>query len=95
MVLQSSTPSSGSVTVRVDRGTRDSLDQLARYLGTTMQAVAAHAVEAYRRQVLIDDANAAYARLRADPDAAQEFDQEHELFEQALGDGIEDDPYPV
>jgi adenine C2-methylase RlmN of 23S rRNA A2503 and tRNA A37 len=60
-----------------------------------MQDVLAHALEQYRRQLMIAQANAAYAALREDADAWQEVQREREIFEYALSDGIEDDPYPL
>jgi hypothetical protein len=60
-----------------------------------MQEAVAHALEAYRRRIIVDEANVAYARLRADAAASHAFDREHELWEQALGDGLHDDSYPV
>ncbi len=81
--------------MRVSYETRAMVDELAKQLGLPLQTVVAQAVEAYRRQLIIEEANAAYARLRADSDAARIFDDEHAVFEAALGDGLADDCYPV
>jgi hypothetical protein len=81
--------------MRVSYETRAVVDELAKQLGLPLQTVVAQAVEAYRRQLIIEEANAAYARLRADSDAARIFDDEHAVFEAALGDGLADDCYPV
>ena len=81
--------------MRVDKTTRQTVEEIARRAGNSMQEVVAQAVEAYRRQIIVDEANFAYARLRADTDASQAFDREHGVWEQALGDGLHDDPYPV
>jgi|GEM_PF-1697648 len=95
MLAPHSAHQSGSLTMRVDRRTRQSVDDLAKRLGISMQDVLAQAVESYRRSLIVSEANDAYARLRADPVASREYDREHALFEQALGDGIGDDPYPI
>jgi predicted transcriptional regulator len=95
MTAQSKPRRASSQTMRVNDDTRNVVDVLAKQLGISLQTVVAQAVEAYRRQLIIEDANAAYARLRADSAAAALFDQEHALFETALGDGLADDRYPV
>lgn len=82
-------------TVRVREETRDLLRDLAEQTHASMQDVLVRALEQYRRQLMIDRANAAYAALREDADAWQEVQRERELFEHALSDGIEDDPYPL
>lgn len=82
-------------TVRVDGETRRALRELARELHLPMQAVVARAVELYRRQVMVEEANAAYAALRANPERWAELAEERALYEGALLDGIQDDPYPV
>ena len=53
-----------------------------------MQAVLDEAVERYRRDRLLDEANAAYARLQADPDAWKEELAERQLWETTLMDGL-------
>ena len=55
-----------------------------------MQDVLSRAVEAYRRQRLIEETNAAYAALRADPSAWHEFQQEIAGLDGALMDGMAD-----
>ena len=89
------TRSTASLTMRVDRATRQAADEIAQHLGTSMQEVVARAVESYRRMIIVEEANRAYARLRADTAASAAFDREHAVFEHALGDGMSDDPYPL
>lgn len=84
-----------SLTMRVDRATHQLVDEMARHLGTSMQEVVAQAVESYRRQIIIEEANSAYVRMRASPAAEEEFERERAVFEQVLGEGIGDDPYPL
>jgi hypothetical protein len=54
-----------------------------------MQEVLSHAVEAYRRDHLLREVNAAYALLRADPDAWREERAERAIWEGTLADGLE------
>jgi hypothetical protein len=56
-----------------------------------MQEVLARAVEDYRRKRILDQTNAAYAALRADPDAWAEVLAERAELENTLADGLEDD----
>jgi hypothetical protein len=53
-----------SPTMRVDRDTYASVRSLAGQLQLPMQSVLAKAVEHYRRHLLVEEANAAYTRLR-------------------------------
>ena len=47
------------------------------------------AIESYRRQAFLEEANAAFAALRADSRAWAEEQQEREVWDQAIGDGLE------
>ena len=80
----------GSTTVRIREETREALRQLANEVGEPMQEVLAKAVEVYRRQHILERANAAYAALRADPEAWQSEQQERREWEATLADGLED-----
>jgi hypothetical protein len=53
-----------------------------------MAALLDEAVETLRRQRLLEQTNAAYARLRADPDAWQEIDAERQAWDATLADGL-------
>ena len=63
--------------------------ELAEREGEPMQAVLAKALEAYRRQRLLEESNRAYAKLKADPAAWEEELRERGLWESTLGDGVE------
>ena len=52
-----------STTIRVSIRTRDLLQELAQTSGRSMQAVLEEAIEQYRRQLLLEATNAAYAAL--------------------------------
>lgn len=79
-----------STTVRVSKETREALRELAEQSGEPMHRVLAKAVEAYRRQRFWEQTNAAYAALRADPEAWQEELQERRDWEATLADGLEE-----
>ena len=54
-----------------------------------MQAVLERAIESYRRQRLLEEANAAYARLRSSPSAWSQEQKERRMWESTLADGLE------
>ena len=64
--------------------------QLAAETGASMQEIADRAVEAYRPQLILEQANAAYAELRADPDAWEEESRKRAEWDVTLSDGLED-----
>jgi predicted kinase len=76
-------------TVRVSEETRRALRELAHDCNQSMQEVLAQAVEAYRRQRLLALTNEAYARLRAEPDAWRELEDERASWNETLSDGLE------
>jgi predicted transcriptional regulator len=79
-----------STTIRVSEKTRATLHALAREVGAPMAEVVERAIEAYRRQRVLDAANAQYAALRADSAAWAEVQAERAVWETTLADGLED-----
>ena len=77
-------------TIRVSDKTRHTLRGLARELGEPMHVVAEKAIELYRRQRMIEQTNAAYAALRADPAIWQDQEAERVVLDGVLLDGLED-----
>ncbi len=53
-----------------------------------MGAVLEKAIERYRREKFLEDANAAYAVLKANPRTWRDEIAERELWENTLGDGL-------
>lgn len=78
-------------TVRVKEETRGLLRELAREHHEPMQEVLAKAVEQYWRQWILEETNAAYARLRGDARGWAEIEEERALFDNTLPDGLEDE----
>jgi len=64
------------------------LRQLAQEEDESMQAVLDKAIEHYRREKFLRDANADYAALRRNPKAWKEELKERALWEQTLSDGL-------
>ncbi|MCU0292792.1 MAG: hypothetical protein MUF10_12520 [Thermoanaerobaculaceae bacterium] len=79
-----------SVTIRIAEHTHRVLSDLARQEGRSLQATVEQAVEAYRRQRLLAEANAAYARLRSKPAGWREEVEEREGWDVTLLDGLEE-----
>ena len=77
-------------TIRVDDKTAAVLRELAQKQGMSIREVAAEAAEVLRRKRFMEEFNAAYSRLRADPQAWAEELGERRLYENTLTDGLED-----
>ncbi len=84
-----------STMVRVTDETRVALRYLAEDMNEPMQQVLAKAVEAYRRQRILEQTNAAYAVLRSDQQMWQEVLDERAAWDVTLTDGLEGDDYPL
>jgi len=80
--------------VRIPVDTRIALKELADQTGLPVQTLVAEAVEAFRRQRLLELTNAAYAALRDDPEAWKEELAERAEWDGVLADGIDDQEVP-
>jgi hypothetical protein len=78
-------------TARVSEKTRRLLREMAERSGESMQTILEKAVEAYRRTVLLEQANRAYEKLRATPEAWREEEEERREWESVVGDGLQED----
>ncbi|MGI6209654.1 MAG: toxin-antitoxin system protein [Anaerolineae bacterium] len=79
-----------STTVRIKEETHATLAQLAEESGETIQEVLAKAVEAYRRQRILAQTNAAYVALRKDQQAYEALLEERRAWEATLSDGLDE-----
>jgi predicted transcriptional regulator len=82
-----------SRTVRVKKETHEILRNLAAKADTTIVAVLEEAVREYHRKKYWEEVDAGYARLRADPEAWAEYQEEIRAWDCTLMDGLEDWPY--
>lgn len=80
-----------STTVRISEEAHRALRELAARTGEPMQAILDRAIEQYRRQRFLEEANAAYAVLRNDLDAWHDERDEREVWDNSLADGVTDD----
>jgi len=74
--------------LRVKAETRDALRVMAKETGSSMQRVAEEAVEAYRRQKILEETHAAYARLVQDEPVRAELEAERADWDVTLCDGM-------
>jgi len=79
-----------TTTVRISESTRRALRDLARERGVSMAELLDEAVERLRRESVLEQANAAYAALRADPGAWADEQEERAEWEATLSDGLEE-----
>lgn len=79
-----------SSTVRIDSATHKMLQSLSAQTGRKMQEILGEAVELYRRKLLLDKANAAFAALKADSEAWKEEQEERAAWDVTLLDGLKD-----
>jgi DNA-binding FadR family transcriptional regulator len=77
----------GQVMVRIGEHTHQALRELAQADHPSMREVLEKAVEEYRRRRILEEANAAYAVLRNEPEAWREMQAEQAEWE-ALSDGL-------
>ena len=56
-----------------------------------MQTVLKEAIDRYRREKFLEEANRAFASLRSDPGAWREEQQEREIWGHTAGDGLEEE----
>ena len=77
-----------TTTIRVSVETHRQLTALAAALDVPIAEVTARAVELLNNQLFWEQTNAAYAALRADPDASAEFNAEINVWDSALQDGL-------
>ena len=79
-----------TTTMRISTTTKEQLRELASRSGQKMEAVLDEAVELYRRQRFLEEANAAFAALRMDPQAWAAEAEERAAWDMTLADGLKD-----
>ena len=77
-----------SPNIRISPHSKAVLRELAKREGKPMQTVLDEAIEHYEREKFLNDVNAAYAQLRADPQAWKEELAERSEWDGTLMDGL-------
>jgi len=75
-----------SATVRISTTSHNLLKELAARSGESMQVILDRAIEQYRRQAFLQEANQAYAALRNNSEAWQAELEEREAWDVTLSD---------
>ncbi len=78
----------GYGTIRISDAAHGALRELSRAEGKPMLALLDEAVEALRRQRFLEQVNAAYATLRADPRTWAAVEAERRSWDATLADGL-------
>jgi predicted DNA-binding protein len=80
-----------SPNIRISPKSKAALRDLAKRAGKPMQTILDEAIDQYQRDKFLDEVNAAYARLRADPVAWKEELAERQDWNGTLMDGLENE----
>jgi hypothetical protein len=75
-------------TTRISASAHGILREMSKAEGKPMLALLDEAVEALRRQRFLEQLNAAYATLRADTRAWETLEQERQMWDVTLPDGL-------
>ena len=78
-----------STSIRIDEQALAVLRELARRQRQSIQTVLKQAIDSYRREKFIEEANAAFAALRSNPEAWNEEQQERQIWDHTTADGLE------
>jgi hypothetical protein len=78
-----------STSIRIDEQALAALRELSRRQRQSVQTVLKQAIDSYRREKFLEQANAAFGALRGNPEAWDEERQERDLWDQTIGDGLE------
>jgi len=79
-----------STTMRISSEARETLRKLSAQTGRKLQDLVDDAVERYRRELLLKEANTAFLALRSDKGAWAEEEGERAAWETTLADGLEE-----
>jgi len=78
-----------TLTIRISDTSRNILRELAAQKGASMQTLLDKAIEAYRRQLFLEEINQAYAALREDPKTWSQIEKERAAWDTTLNDGLD------
>jgi len=82
---------SDSCTVRIGRRSHRMLKELAKSSGDSLTEALDKAIEAYRRERFLDEANVAYATLKRNKAGWRQEQVERQEWDATMTDGLEDD----
>ncbi|MCG3197214.1 MAG: toxin-antitoxin system protein [Candidatus Omnitrophica bacterium] len=76
-------------TIPISPSTEETLKRLSALRHEPVEAVLAEAVEEFHKKCLIAETNDAYRRLKEDPEARGEWEEEMALWDTTLMDGLD------
>lgn len=83
-----------STTIRIDQRTHEHLQEISRERHKPIGQVVTDLVEQYQREQFWNELESSLERLKADPRAWQEYQEEIALWDTTAGDGLEnEEPY--
>ena len=82
---------SDTTTIRVSRDLFNTVKTMAQQQNENMQDVIEKAVVDYKKKKFFDSLNEAYSKLKADPTAWKEEEEERKEWDTLLKDGAEED----
>lgn len=77
--------------VRISDSSYEKLNHIAKRSGISKQDLLDKAIKNYEREAILKQASEAYDTLRNNPQAWQEEQEERELWDTTLQDGLEDE----
>ena len=93
-IAKGTTARGGSTLVRMSEASHRLLKKVAAREGCSLQSALEKAVEAYDRVSFFKHLDREYKALRADPEAWREEEEERQLLEGTLMDGLSPDDWP-
>lgn len=78
-----------TTTIRVTLKTKQLAEKMAYEANTSPREIIEKAIENYQRQQLLKSANSAYAALRSNPEAWENYQNEMAEWDVTLADGLE------
>jgi hypothetical protein len=79
-----------SLNVRISEPAHRVLRELSERQGISMQSLLDEAIERLRREIFLAQTNDAFAALKNNPKAWQQEQEEREIWERTLQDGVDD-----
>jgi hypothetical protein len=80
-----------STSIRIDEQALAVLRELAHKQRQPVQTILKQAIDSYRREKFLEEANIAFAALRSNPQAWSEERDERDLWDHTATDGLERD----
>jgi predicted transcriptional regulator len=78
-----------STSIRIDEQALAVLRELAKKQRQPVQTVLKQAIDSYRREKFLEEANAAFVAVRSNPEAWNAEEQERDLWDRTSRDGLE------